>query len=96
MLDVQLPVTLSPEPAPPGWAGVRHELWRASRVKLFVLFVLLCWSIGAAVGGGGLARSDAGDLSVVPGQAPFGTLHAPGQTCGGVPRAPTGPSGSCR
>lgn len=96
MLDVQLPVTLSPEPVPPGWAGVRHELWRASRVKLFVLFVLLCWAVGLAVGGGGLTRTDAGDLSVVPGEAPVGTLHAPGQTCVGVARGLTAPSGSCR
>lgn len=79
---MQLPVVLRPEPGPSGWPGVRHELWRASRVKLFVLFVLLCWTVGVTVGGPALGRTDARDLSVVPGEAPTATVP------GAVPGCP--------
>lgn len=62
-----LPVATLSEATLPWWPGVRRELWRASRVKLLVLFLLVCWSVGLALGGPGGPQPDSGDLSVVPG-----------------------------
>lgn len=85
------PVAMLRQPETTGWAGVRRELWRASRVKLLVLFVLLCWTVGLTFGGPRGLRSDAGDLSVVPGHAPAHVT--PGSPC---PVRDAGVAGSCR
>jgi hypothetical protein len=62
-----LPAATPSEATLPWWPGVRRELWRASRVKLLVLFLALCWSLGLALGGPSGPQRDSGDLSVVPG-----------------------------